>query len=340
MSFDNIVFRFARAGDGRALVRHAEAAAPLAPHQVRIEMRAASLNYRDLLIFKNVFGDTREGQVPLSDGAGVVVEVGSAVRHWQVGDRVAPGFFRDWIDGRFRAAYHGGALGGSSADGVLAQYVVAGEDAVVRIPDHLSDQEAATLPCAAVTVWHALAERSRLQPGDTLLVQGTGGVAVFALQMAAAIGARAIVLSSSDAKLERARGLGAWATLNYRSAPDWEHAVLALTEGQGVDHVLELGGPQTYPKSLAVLASGGSIAQIGVLTGFGPTPNLMPLQLANASIHGVYVGSAAHFTRLNGFLAEHSLHPVIDRRFPVTESAAALDYLASGQHVGKVVLDF
>lgn len=313
--------------------------APLAPREIRIEVHATSLNYRDLLVLRGPSGDTRDGLIPLSDAAGTILEVGAAVTLWQVGQRVAPTFFVDWQSGPFKKAYLSTARGGGATDGVLSRQIVASEGSVVEIPSHLSYAEAATLPCAAVTAWQALIERGGLKSGETVLIQGTGGVALFALQLAAAIGARPIVISSSDRKLQRATELGAWNTLNYRTHPDWDKAVLELTGGEGADHVLELGGPKTFDQSISCVAAGGKIAQIGVLTGFGPTPNLLPLQFLNAQIHGICVGSGEHFAAMNCFLQRHQIKPVIDTEFDFDRTAEAYTYLESGQHFGKVVIN-
>jgi NADPH:quinone reductase-like Zn-dependent oxidoreductase len=249
---------------------------------------------------------------------------------------VATCFFRDWISGPFHSHYV--ALGGNAVDGVLAEFVVLPEDALVAPPGHLSSVEAATLPCAAVTAWQALFVRSTLGPEDTLLVQGTGGVALFGLQFAKAVGARVIVLSSSDDKLARARTMGADILINYRSTPDWDRSVLEQTDGKGATRILELGGPDTYQRSINAIAAGGKIAQIGVLTGFSPKPDLGRLQSVNADILGITVGSREHFEAMSTFIARHQLKPVIDRTFVFDDAPAAYDYLRSARHFGKVAL--
>ena len=307
--------------------------------QVLIRLGAASLNYRDLLTLQDA-ASNRDGLVPLSDGAGTVQAVGPGVTRWRVGDRVSVNFFPTWRTGAFSAAALTTALGGGQTDGMLSEVVLADGESLVAVPDHLSLAEAATLPCAAVTAWHALFERGHLQAGETVLVQGTGGVALFGLQLATAHGAKVIVTSSSDAKLARAQALGAWKTINYRSQPDWDAAALDLTEDRGVDHILELGGPETYNRSISAIAPGGRIAQIGVLTGFASQPNILPLQFKNASIHGICVGSVEHFERLNRFLTTHRIHPVIDKTFGFDDAPAAYQHLGSATHFGKVVIDF
>jgi NADPH:quinone reductase-like Zn-dependent oxidoreductase len=306
--------------------------------EVRVRIEAASVNYRDLLVLARSGQGGLDGRVPLSDGAGVVDEVGPNVKRWRAGDRVAASFFRDWIGGPFRAAYMPSALGGSTTDGVLAEYVVLPEASVVRIPEHLSAEEAASLPCAAVTAWHGLVARGGMTAGDTLLVQGTGGVALFGLQFAVALGARVILLSSSNEKLEKARALGASVLINYHETPEWDAAVMDATGGYGASHILELGGPATYDRSVRAVASSGKIVQIGVLSGFAPTPNLARLQTENADIIGVTVGSVEHFEAMNAFLVHHALRPVIDRTFAFGEAPAALDFLRSGTHFGKVII--
>ena len=331
-------FHLSKSGASLLLTRGERAVSEPGSNQVLLRIGAASLNYRDLLALQDV-NSNRSGLIPLSDGAGTVVAVGAAVSRWRVGDRVSSNFFPDWHGGAFSQAYLGKALGGGTADGMLTDFVVADETSLVEVPGHLTLAEAATLPCAGVTAWHALFERGAVQPGDTVLVQGTGGVALFGLQLASAHGARVIVTSSSDAKLEQARSLGAWQTINYRTRPDWDVAALEHTGGRGVDHILELGGPSTYDRSIAAVAPGGRLAQIGVLTGFDSRPNVVPLQFKNASIHGICVGSREHFERLNRFMVAHQIHPVIDRHFAFNEAAAAYQHLHAAHHVGKVVID-
>jgi NADPH:quinone reductase-like Zn-dependent oxidoreductase len=306
--------------------------------EVRIRVEAASLNYRDLLILDRASQGGLDGRVPLCDGAGVVDAVGPDVVQWQAGDRVAASYFRDWISGPFKASYIASALGSNTLDGMLAEYVVLPASALVAVPEHLTSAEAATLPCAGVTAWHGLVTRGGMGKGDTLLVQGTGGVALFGLQFAAALGARAIVISSSNEKLARAKSLGASILINYRDTPDWDVALMSATDGKGASHILELGGPGTYDRSLRSVASGGKIVQIGVLTGFGPKPDLARLQWENADIIGVTVGSVEHFAVMNRFLAEHAIHPVVDRVYGFGEASEAYAYLRTGSHFGKVVV--
>lgn len=325
------------AGAGR-LVRADIGKPEPAAGEVRIRIEAVSLNYRDLLILDRAGQGGFDGRVPLCDGAGVVDAVGSDVVRWQTGDRVAASYFCDWISGPFKSGYIASALGSSTMDGMLAEYVVLPADALVAVPKHLGSIEAATLSCAAVTAWHGLMARGGMGKGDTLLVQGTGGVALFGLQFAAALGARAIVISSSNDKLARARALGASILINYRDTPDWDVALMKATDGIGASHILELGGPGTYDRSLRSVASGGKIVQIGVLTGFGPKPDLARLQWENADIIGVTVGSVQHFSAMNRFLAEHAIHPVVDRVYGFDEVPDAYAHLRSGSHFGKIVV--
>nr|WP_166145484.1 NAD(P)-dependent alcohol dehydrogenase [Methylosinus sp. RM1] len=331
-------YRLTSVDRGLRLQQVREAAPTPGPNEVLVGIEAVSLNYRDLLVLRGELGPVREGLIPLSDGAGRVVATGADVTRWRTGDRVAPTFYRDWVVGPYREAYGPSALGGGETDGVLADLVVVPEASLAPVPDSLSLEEAATLPCAALTAWQALVVRGGLAVGDTLLVQGTGGVALFGLQIASAFGAKTIVLSSSDEKRERATKLGAFATVNYRTTPDWDIEVRELTGGLGVSHILELGGPDTFDRSLRALAAWGHIAQIGVFTGFGPHSNLMRLQLINGTIDGINVGSAEQFEAMNAFLAEHLIRPVIDRTFSFDETQAAYDELASGRHFGKLVI--
>ncbi len=285
-----------------------------------------------------VYPGVSAGLSPISDGASVVVEAGANVTRWRVGDRVAPIFMPDWIDGRFQRQYLAKARG-AEGDGVMSDRFIANEAGLVAIPDVLDFAEAATLPCAAVTAWQALMVRQPIAAGDTVLIQGTGGVAIFGLQIAKARGARAIVLSSSDEKLARATELGADIGINYRTNENWDSSVLAMTEGRGVDHVLELGGPATNQRSIGALAAGGVISQIGVLTGFGPQPVLGPIQSLNATIQGITVGSRRHFEDLNAFLVAHASKPVIGARFARGEAAAAFDKMRVASHFGKIVVE-
>jgi NADPH:quinone reductase-like Zn-dependent oxidoreductase len=310
------------------------------PHEVVVGMRAASLNYRDLLFAKGLYNPRAKlPAVPLSDGAGEVVAVGEKVTRWRAGDRVCPIFMQDWVEGRRSAAKDQSALGAGDRDGVLRERAVFAEHGLVRIPEHLSFAEAATLPCAAVTAWHALIEAARIKPGQTVLTLGTGGVSVFAVQFAKLAGARVIATSSSDDKLARIRQLGADETINYRQTPAWEKEVLRLTGGLGVDAVVEVGGAGTLPKSIACTRTEGTVAVIGVLAsgeGVDPTRVLMK----SLRLHGIYVGSAVMFEAMNAAICASKLQPIIDRTFPFSAIREALAHLESGAHFGKVVLTF
>jgi NADPH:quinone reductase-like Zn-dependent oxidoreductase len=310
--------------------------------QILVRMQAASLNFRDLMIARGLYfgGPLPMNTIPLSDGAGEVVGVGAGVTRFKVGDRVCGTFFRGWIDGRPPAGPRV-ALGAPPADGVLADYAVFDEQDAVAIPAHLSPEGAATLPCAGVTAWHALVENGRLAPGETVLIIGTGGVSIFALQFARLAGARVLAISSSDQKLERARKLGVEAGINYRTTPDWDAEVLRLTLGQGVDHVIEVGGAGTLGRSIAAIAPFGRIQLIGVLTGRGgEPPSPYGLMVKQATLQGVFVGARGHFERMNAAIASARLEPVVDRVFGFDEAPAAYRYLEQRAHFGKVVIRF
>lgn len=312
--------------------------APLGPADARVRVRAVSLNFRDLAILRNAKARERQPPlVPVSDGAGEVVEVGSAVTRVRVGDRVAATFFPAWQDGELTAAAHNSALGGA-LNGMLAEEVVLGEDAWVPVPAHLSFEEAATLPCAGVTAYHALFEAAALGPGQTVLVQGTGGVSTFALQLAKAAGARVMVTSKSEAKRARAREMGADAVHDYVAAPEWGKAAHEWAGQRGVDVVVEVGGPGTFDQSVAALRYGGTMSLLGVLTGGRGEVNTYNVFHKGLKVHGVYVGSRRMFESLNRALEATSIRPVVDRVFPFEEARAAYEHLASATHFGKVVI--
>jgi NADPH:quinone reductase-like Zn-dependent oxidoreductase len=331
-------YQLQKQGDGYAPVITEQPKPAPGPGQVLVKMKAWSLNYRDLLVAGGRYGDKTPGIVPLSDGAGEVEAVGEGVTRVKPGDRVAGCFFQTWLGGRFEMKHHASAMGGD-APGVLAEYAVLSQDGVVKLPQHLSFEEGACLPCAGLTAWCALTQRGGLQSGDTVLALGTGGVSVFALQFAVAHGAKAIVTSSSDEKLARAKAMGAWETVNYRTTPDWDKAVWKLTDKRGADHVVEVGGPGTLEKSLGCVAAGGHVALIGVLTGFGaPSGSIFPLVAKNARMNGIYVGPRDEFEKMNAYLAQKSIKPVVDRVFAFEDAAAAYDYQRSGSHFGKIVI--
>lgn len=306
------------------------------PGEVLVRVRAVSLNYRDLMIVKGLYNPKMKlPRIPCSDGAGEVIAVGGDVKAWKPGDRVAGIFMQNWLDGPYTAAKGRGALGGD-IDGMLADYVVLKEDGLVAIPEHLSFQEAATLPCAAVTAWNALASGD-VKPGSTVLLQGTGGVSIFALQLARLKGARVLGISSNNEKLQRATRLGLDAGLNYRENPEWDRWVLDQTGGEGVDLVVEVGGQGTLARSLRAIRPCGTIAQIGVLTQ-SAEPFPIPLILHKmARIHGIYVGSRQDFVELNRAIALTEMRPV-GEEFDWSQTRDVLERMEEGSHFGKLVL--
>jgi NADPH:quinone reductase-like Zn-dependent oxidoreductase len=308
--------------------------------EVLVRLTAASLNFRDYMVVKGTYNPKlRRPMVPLSDGAGVVEEVGAGVTSFKAGDRVAGCFFQKWVDGPPTREKFASALGGG-IDGVARQRMLFHEDGLVRVADVLSDVEAAALPCAGVTAWHALFEHTPPLPGESVLIQGTGGVSTFALLFARAAGLRAIVTSSTDEKLARARELGADETINYKSIPDWDKEALRLTDGAGVDHVIEVGGSDTLPKSLRAVKPGGAVSVIGVLSGRDPSIGPGQILTTSARVQGIYVGSRAMFKRMNRAVQFHAIKPVIDKVFPWTELADALRYMETQRHFGKICLEF
>ena len=307
--------------------------------QVLVRMRAASLNYRDLMVLTGRYarGAPLPDLVPLSDGAGEVAEVGPEVTRVKPGDRVAGIFMQSWLGGETEPADAASSLGGA-IHGVLAEYAVFEQNGLVHLPAHLSFEEGATLPCAAVTAWNALYGGRPLIAGQSVLVLGTGGVSIFALQLAHAAGARVIATSSSDAKLTRATALGASDGVNYRQQPEWQQAVLALTGGRGVDHVVEVGGPGTLPRSIEAARLGGQIHLIGVLGGGAGEINPTTAMRKGLILRGIYVGSRQMFEAMNRAIELHRLHPVIDRAFDFDEAKAAFRHLQGQTHLGKVVV--
>lgn len=307
---------------------------------VVVKFHAASLNYRDVLFGKGFYNpNAKFPAIPLSDGSGEVVAIGENVTQWKIGDRVCPIFMQDWLEGGPSWQKGRSAIGGGDLDGVLREYGVFHEKGLVRIPEHLSFNEAATLPCAAVTAWHALAEFGGVKSGDTVLTLGTGGVSTFAIQLAKLHGARAIATSSSDEKLAKVRELGADEVINYNATPDWDKQVLRLTDRIGVDHVVEVGGAGTLQRSLNAVRVGGRVSLIGVLaegSGFDPVRVMMK----SVRLQGIFVGSREMFERMNRAIAVNRLRPVIDRTFSFGEARDALGYMAGGSHFGKIVLGF
>ena len=309
-----------------------------ARRQVLVKVLACSLNYRDLAIARGTYRlPVRDNIVPLSDGAGEVIEVGDGVGSVKPGDKVAGNFFQRWSAGEPGPDTHQSALGGG-IDGMLAEYVVLEEEGTVKLPEHLSIEEGAALPCAGVTVWHTMIEHARLIAGTTVLLQGTGGVSILGLQLAKAMGIRVIITSSSDANLDRARELGADHGINYKTVPDWDKAARELTGGRGVDCVVEVGGAGTLARSFGALRVGGRIGLIGNLS--GPPTELNPgLILAKrANVQGISVGSTAMFNAMNRAIAANAIRPVIDKVFGFEAMREAYQHMASGQHFGKIVI--
>jgi NADPH:quinone reductase-like Zn-dependent oxidoreductase len=306
--------------------------------QVLVRMRATSLNYRDLLIAKGRYGRSapRLPLVPLSDGAGEVVEVGAGVTRLKPGDRVASSFFQKWIEGPFDAEKAASALGGA-IDGVLSELVVLEEGGAVKFPASLSFEEAATLPCAGVTAWISLMDFGRLEPGQSVLAMGTGGVSLFVLQFAKNADARVILTSSRDDKLARGKAMGADEGVNYRATPAWDVRARELTGGRGVDQVVEVGGAATLPLSLRAVREGGHVALVGLLTGAMGDLKATPAP-RGVRTTSVYVGSVRHFEAMNAAIARTGMRPVIDRVFPFEEAPQAFAYLERGDHFGKVIV--
>lgn len=308
-------------------------------HEVLVRVHAAALNFRDQTILDGQYrGPIKESSVPLSDGAGEVVAVGDGVTRANVGDRVSASCAPHWVGGPMQAEYHLNSLG-ISADGWLSEYILMHENAIVHLPDYLSYIEAASLPCAAVTAWTGLNLSSPLQPGQTVLVQGTGGVALFSLQVARMFGARVLAITSTDENAEKLKALGAESVVNYRTFPDWDREILNLTNGMGVDKVVDIAGEKTIVKSAASCRIGGEIAVVGFTSGFGG--GLAPIDILGRSLRvaGTAIGPRVNFEALLAAMAQHEVKPVIDRVYPFAQYREAYQRLASGSHVGKVVID-
>jgi NADPH:quinone reductase-like Zn-dependent oxidoreductase len=306
--------------------------------QVLVKVRACSLNFRDLGIVRGTYRmPVRENVIPLSDGAGEVIEVGPGVTRAKVGDRVAGCFFQRWFGGEAPPDVQASALGGG-IDGMLAEYAVLEEDGIVKIPQHLSLEEGATLPCAGVTIWNAMIEHAKLVAGQTVLLQGTGGVSIFGLQLARAMGIQVIITSSSDIKLARAKTLGANYGINYKVIPDWEKAAMEFTGGRGVDHVVEVGGSATLARSFGAIHVGGKISMIGGLS--GPATELNPgmILARRANVQGISVGSTQMFAAMTRAIEASAIKPIVDRVFAFQEAPAAYRHMASGAHFGKIVI--
>jgi NADPH:quinone reductase-like Zn-dependent oxidoreductase len=309
------------------------------PNEVLVKVHAASLNRHDIFTLKEGFGvGSRQSLVPLSDGAGEVVAIGAGVTRFRVGDRVAGIFFQRWLSGRPSTAILSSVLGGEQFDGMLTQYITLNEQGLVKLPAELTYEEGSTLPCAGVTAWNGLFTQGHLQRGDTVLLEGTGGVSAFGLVFAVAAGAKVIITSSHDEKLARAKALGAFGTINYKKTPDWEKAVRELTGGRGVDQILEVGGKDTIPHALKSLAVGGHIALIGGLGGFGGDIPVMALLGTGSTASGIYVGSRADFEAMNAFIERQHVKPVVDRVIPFSDAMTAYELMESDQFFGKIVI--
>lgn len=311
------------------------------PGEVLLQVKAASINYRDLVVPLRGYGSFTGTLplVPISDGVGEVVEIGAGVKRVATGDRVCPMFMQKWIAGEPDLARITSTLGGP-IDGVMQEYLVVNEEGLAKIPEYLTDEEAATLPCAALTAWSALVTEGDVKAGDTLLVQGTGGVSLFALQFAKLLGAMVIVISSSDDKLKRVAALGADEGINYTNVPEWGKAVKKLTRGEGVDHIVEVGGEKTLPQSLRVIRPGGTISMIGVLSGVNMGVSLGLIVTRKVRLQGITVGHRDSFEAMTRAIGQHQVKPVIDRVFAFEELKEAMEYLRQGKHFGKICIRF
>jgi NADPH:quinone reductase-like Zn-dependent oxidoreductase len=319
------------------LQRITRATPDVPPGYVLVRVRAVSLNYRDLLMINGLYSPKLpRPRVPGSDAAGEVIAVGPEVTRVRVGHRVTGTFFQRWFHGPISEVATKSALGGPDVDGVFAQEILFHQDGLIETPDFLTDEQAATLPCAAVTAWNALAG-GNVKKGDTVLLQGTGGVSLFALAITKMLGATAFITSSSDDKLAKAKRLGADAVLNYKTTPDWDKWARELTAGRGVDHVVEVGGAGTLERSAKATRVGGHIALIGVLAG-GSTMNPMPILMRGQTLRGIFVGSTVMLTELVQAMQFHEIEPVIDRVFPFSQLPDALNYMKIGGHFGKIVV--
>jgi NADPH:quinone reductase-like Zn-dependent oxidoreductase len=329
-------------GDGIDRLKQSDSPIPkIKAGEILVKMTAASLNYRDLLVINGAKGwKPATPRIPVSDGVGEIVEIGENVSRWNIGDRVAGIFLPLWRDGNLTAEKYVLPLGGAAADGVMAEYVAFDEQTVVKIPNGLSNAEAATVPVAALTAWHAVARRSRVQPGETVLIQGTGGVALFAAQFVRSFGGLPMVISSSDEKLEKVLKLGATKTVNYKKFPVWEEQILELTNGKGVDHVIETVGGENLNRSLNAVKLNGTISFIGLIAGLKAPINTYQFVTKNVSIHGIETGSREMFEEMNLFIEQHKIKPVIDEIFAFDKICEALKYIEGGTHFGKVVINF
>ncbi len=308
------------------------------PGQALVELKAASVNFRDVMVLKNQYGPTVQVPlIPCSDGVGIVEELGMGTTgRFEVGDRVSPIFFPKWLDGT--ASFENRSKsGGGEIPGTLREFGSYREEELCKVAPHLTDEEAACFPCAGVTAWRAVMTESRTSSGDIVLVIGTGGVSLFALQYAKALGAEVVVISGSDEKLEKARVLGADYLVNYRKTPKWGNKVAEMTEG-GVNTVVETGGAGTLPESIDALAIGGHICTIGHFTGMDAKVNIGMLMFKNANIHGITVGSRDDFEAMMRFVEDHKIRPVVDSSYAFEDAAMAIDSLTNGDHFGKITI--
>lgn len=329
---------------GLDAIQVAEMPDPVAgPGQVLVRMKAVSLNYRDLLMVNGMYGrgsaGTKDVITPFSDGCGVIEAVGTGVTKFKVGDRVATLFFQNWTSGPPNLEKLMSALG-FPIPGAGAELQVFGQDGVSKVPEFLTDQQVATLPCAGLTAWRGLFEDARLEPGDTVVLQGTGGVSIFGLQFAHAAGLRTVITSSSDDKLARAKALGADHLVNYKTTPAWSGPVREATAGRGADFIMEVGGGGTIQESMKAIRIGGHIAIIGVVAGAGDPFNPAALIGNSAKLQGLSVGSRDMFEAMCRAIELHKIAPVVDKVFPWTEAKAAFSAMAGGEHFGKIVLQF
>jgi len=313
----------------------------LLPHEILIQIKAVSLNYRDLLVIKGVDKwKPPVGRIPVSDGVGIVVEIGNQVTEVSVNDRVAGLFFPNWMDGKLSSEKLVNSLGGNANDGMLQEYVILKENEVIKVPDYLTNEEAATLPCAAITAWHGLMEKGNVKAGDSVLIQGTGGVSLFSMQFALAAGADVILLSGSDDKLERAKKLGVNHLINYKSVPQWENEVIKITNGIGAKHIVEVVGSDHINKSIEAVALDGTISVIGIMNGLTGNINTAQLMSKQIKLQGINVGSKEMFLRMNQTLEAKKIHPILDSAFLFPDTIDAFKRLESGSHFGKLVITF
>ena len=309
------------------------------PQEVLVRFSAASINPRDYQIISGQFTPNVEFPlIPLSDGAGDVVAIGTGVTRVQPGDRVTPLFFPNWISGEALGDERK-VSGGLESPGVLREYGVYSQESVVKVASHLSATEAACLPCAGITAWNSLVTRSNIQPGNTVLVQGTGGVAIAALQFAKALGARVIIVSSSDEKLARALAMGADHGINYLANSDWGAQAFEMA-GQGVDAVIEIGGTGTLENSLAAIRHGGHLAIVGYMAGAEMGVTVFPLIVKCANLHGIGTGNRDEYTAMMDFISQHQISPQVSATYAFNETTRALEDIVTGAHFGKLVVDY